>query len=463
MEEVRRELDRLRRAWAAAWGRALLGRLYLGALGVLALLALASRLLGPWPPFAALEGRVVLVLAVAAGLWFVWPLLRRLAPYVGRPAPEVLARRLDDRHDWSDAADAALGLAGRERDLWPVEAFLAAQTTGRLRQLDERALGPRRVMRERSRRLGRALLLAVFVFALLAPGVDGWLGRGGAGRGDSDALAGADADEGALDANRWLEEHARLYLAVPDPAEAPLVMRVRLRTDRPLPADYLTTLELIWDEDLVVSLDDVDVAAGEEAKREIALDLRSVEALADALTPGPHVVRTRLVPRQGPFTAPLVSNEVEIQIQDGDGGGEDRGRRRSLSPNPNPRACPRKSPTSPSPCPRAKRRRNPRCRRAPSRSRWSIPSCATTTRWRRRTPSWPSPTRRQASRARHPCLSPRRSATSIAFWSRPCGASASDPPIGPFCCATSKPCGATSLRKTNDECRDDPRRAVHGG
>ena len=343
MDDLRRELDRLRRAWAAARARAVLGRIYLAGLAGLALLALASRLLGPWPPFAALEGRVLLVLGSAAALWLLLPLLDRLAPFLGRPAPEAFARRLDDQHAWSDAADAALGLAPSPAGLRPVEAFLTAQTTGRLRELDERAFVPPRRLREKHRRLGRGVLLFLFVFALLAPGVDGWLGRGGAGRGDTRALAGADPADGGLDANRWLEEHARLYLTVPDREKAPLALRARLRTDRPLPVAYRTRLQLVWDATTTVDLEAVDVPEGEEAQREFDIDLPSLEALADELTPGRHVAVARIVPEDGPFTAPLESNEVVLQIEEGGGGGGGGGD----APQPQPEPTPEPSPEAP--------------------------------------------------------------------------------------------------------------------
>ncbi|MFV1958729.1 MAG: hypothetical protein ACC662_04880, partial [Planctomycetota bacterium] len=142
MKDVQHEIERLRRAWAATRGTGRLGRLYLAVLALLALAALANLLLGPWPLFHGLEGRVLPVLLLAVALDLLAPLLRKAGPWVARPAPRALVRRLDDSQGWGDAADTTLAL-DPVRPLSPVQHFLAAQTAGRFRQLEPGRLWPR--------------------------------------------------------------------------------------------------------------------------------------------------------------------------------------------------------------------------------------------------------------------------------------------------------------------------------
>ncbi len=348
MDAAFRELYRLRRGYARTRSRRALAWGYLLFLGLIAALAVASRILGPWPPFDRLESRWGPTLLFVAALALGYPLLVRLAPLLARAPPRALARRLDDQHAWGDAADTTLSLR-HGVEVGPVASFLRAQTAGRLRDLDP-GRGTPRAFRT-PRRLLFGLLLLLIADALIGFGVTGLAERHGAGRGNAALPGTREETTEAFDADRWLREHARLFLTSPDPEKHPLTLHVRLRTDRALPEDYRTDLVLDWD-DLPHPIGPFDVAKGEDV-RETDLDLPRVAALEGALTPGRHVARARLVPREGPFEADLPSNDLEVFIEEGGGGGRGAG---PPKPEPTPEPPP-PEPPPPQPQPRPEGRK----------------------------------------------------------------------------------------------------------
>lgn len=352
MDEVGRELDRLRRGWSAARAHDLAWGIHLSVLVLAVAAAWGSRLLGPWPLLGRLEGRMLAALGVAALLLVLGPLLRLLLGRILGVSRLHLAHRLDDDRAWGDAADTALGLPGGPT-VFAVESFLRAQTAGRLRDLEPARLWVRRLAgRWKSRFLFSLvfLLLFLFLFALLAPGVGGLFGEGGAGWGES-AGVGTRPEEDVrepFDADLWLREHARLALRATDAKERPLGLTVRLRTDRPLPEPYAGDLEIVWDGE-AVGIGALEAEAGERVDRRVDLDLGALQPLAEQLTPGRHVVQARLTPRRGPWEAPLESNRQIVVLEEGGGGSGREGPPRP-APQPEPE-LPEPEPESPEPPP----------------------------------------------------------------------------------------------------------------
>jgi len=340
MDDVRRELDRLRRGWGGTRARDLAGRVHLVVLGAAFVAAFASRVLGPWPVIGALEGRWIATLLAVAGLWAVGPLLALLLPRLVRIPRLELARRLDDTLAWRDAADTSLGLAGGGTT--SVESFLAVQTAGRLRDLDARRLWPRSV----SGRWPRRILLFLFAFVLLAPGVLGLFDEAGAGRGERAGL-GTSPEERPRepeDADVWQRAHMRLFLSADAPREKPLALEVLWGTDAPLPAPYEGDLFLLFDGE-EVPLGPMSAEAGEKVEQPRDLDLGRIEALEELLTPGRHVAQTVLRPRRGPWREPLESRRLEIVLEEG---GDGSGAGDSDQAEPQPQA---ETPPQPQPAP----------------------------------------------------------------------------------------------------------------
>ena len=70
MEDVRRQLDRLRRGWRRTRARDLAGRAHLALVVLAILVVFSSRLFGPWPVVGLVEGDFRLALLVTAvGAW----------------------------------------------------------------------------------------------------------------------------------------------------------------------------------------------------------------------------------------------------------------------------------------------------------------------------------------------------------------------------------------------------------
>jgi len=333
MDDVRGELDRLRRGWGTARARTVAGRVHLVVLGAALVAAFGSRVLGPWPGVGALEGRWVATAIVIGALALLGPVLALLLARLLHPPRVAFARQLDDRMAWHDAADTALGLsAERSRRL---DTFLTTQTTGRLRGLDVDRLWPKRL----SGRWPRRILLFLFAFVLLAPGVTGLFDERGAGRGERAGL-GARPEEQEPDepvgADRWQRDHMRLFLRAEAPKERPLEIRLRWKTDEPLPAAWAGDLVLLFDGEEVDLATVLEAAAGEEVDQTIRFDLAEIEALQELLTPGRHVAQALLRPRLEPWQTVLQSNRLEIVLEDGGGGGDGDGEDEQEEPQPQP-------------------------------------------------------------------------------------------------------------------------------
>ena len=134
-----------------------------------------------------------------------------------RPRVQTLATQLDTRYGWHDETATALGLPAELPDA-SVSALLAAQTRGRLRELDASVLARRRSTWVWPRRL----LAFLFAFVPLAPGVQGLLGERGSGHQGRGTL-GADGAEDPV--------------AVPRPMRADFWMQTFI--ENPLPVEAL--------------------------------------------------------------------------------------------------------------------------------------------------------------------------------------------------------------------------------
>lgn len=183
MEALRFELRRLARGFAEAAARPRAARVHLLVLAAAVLLAFTHRAILALPVLRSIGTRWYWVLLAAAALYALGPLLARLLARALRAEPADLARALDDRNGWKDETSTAVSLP-HDAGARPMTALLLAQATGRLREVKPAAAtaAPRRWM--------RLLLVAAFVFVLLAPGVDGLLGERGAGHGQEDGVIG---------------------------------------------------------------------------------------------------------------------------------------------------------------------------------------------------------------------------------------------------------------------------------
>jgi hypothetical protein len=217
MEAVRKELRRLARGYARRVGHARAARAHIALLVAAVAAAFLSRVVLPLPGLSRLPEHPVLTLGVALGLYAVGWLLALLWTRVLRPAQVDLARQLDRRYAWRDETTTALSLQPPEADL-AVPSLLVAQTEGRLRELKPSALAPLRS----NWVLPRRLLACLFAFVLLAPGVEGFFGRGGAGTQGRDAFG----TEGAEDT-----------VAIPRPMRADFWLQSFI--ENPLPVEPL--------------------------------------------------------------------------------------------------------------------------------------------------------------------------------------------------------------------------------
>ena len=203
--------------WAARWHLVVL----LLAVG----LAFLSRAVRPLPGISWLAGHPLAAVGAGLGLLLLGWLLTRLAAHALRPRDHVLARQLDERYAWHDETQTAVGLEAGAGER-PLAGLLIAQTHGRLRELSASDLTGEAT----PWRWPRRLLAFLFVFVLLAPGVDGLLGRLGAGHG-GDGLLGTDGVLEPIGAPRpmradfWLQTFVQNPLPVEPLASEPGVAR----------------------------------------------------------------------------------------------------------------------------------------------------------------------------------------------------------------------------------------------
>jgi hypothetical protein len=176
MEAVHAELKRLGRARARATGGRWAARAHLGLLLGALVLACVHRIVTPLPVLDWIDDRWPIALLAGVGLFAVgWALARVLGRWM-RPRPLALAQHLDERYAWRDETTTAAGLDVRAAKQ-PVPALLVKQTAGRLRGVGNAAMGTA----THPKRWPRVLLAFLFVFVLLAPGVQGLTGLVGAG------------------------------------------------------------------------------------------------------------------------------------------------------------------------------------------------------------------------------------------------------------------------------------------
>ena len=217
MEAVRHELKRLARGIARRGGAARAARWHLVLLVAAVVAAFLSRAWRPLPGLARLEGAVLPVLLAALGLYALGTVLAFVWTRFLRPPERSLARALDERYAWHDETTTALALEPPAGET-PLAGLLVAQTEGRLRELDARALASSGSLWV----LPRRLLAFLFAFVLLAPGVEGLLGPHGAGTQGQDGLG----QEGATD-----------EVAVPRPMRADFWLQTFI--ENPLPVEPL--------------------------------------------------------------------------------------------------------------------------------------------------------------------------------------------------------------------------------
>jgi len=230
MEAVHFELGRLARGLAGAVGGRRAARWHLALLVLAVLLGFVHRSIHALPLFDHLAGRWLPAFAAGAVLYGLGPVLRVLASVGARPSEDALARDLDDRFAWRDETQTAHGLADAAREE-PLAGFLAAQTTGRLREIR-----PADLLRVRTpRRWPRRLLALLFVALLLLPGVGDWFGDVGAGT-QGDGVVGSEGPDEPVGAPRpmradfWLQVFAQQPMQVealaPTPAQVEPVREV---------------------------------------------------------------------------------------------------------------------------------------------------------------------------------------------------------------------------------------------
>ncbi len=222
MEALRFELRRLAHGFAAAAARPRAARVHVLLLVAAVLLAFTHRAILDLPGFGWLAARWYVVVVVAAALYALGPLLARLLARTLRQPPLAMARRLDDRYAWRDETSTAASMPADVADR-PMNAFLVAQATGRLREVAPQG------ETKPPRAWFRVLLAAAFAFVLLAPGVDGLLGEAGAGRGPDGVIGSKDELEPVgpptpMRADFWLQSFIESPLPVeplpPEPAPA---------------------------------------------------------------------------------------------------------------------------------------------------------------------------------------------------------------------------------------------------
>ncbi len=186
MPALASELRRLDRSQGALRAQGRARRAHLLLLGGAVLLAFLSRAVHALPGLARLEGQLILSILTGLGLLGVGYLLPRLLRWMSRwgsgTAWAGFAEQLDDAHGWRDETSTAAGLPEADTGN-AVPQVLVAQAAGRLRTLEidaPRAWSPLA--------WPRLLLACLFVFLLIAPGVNGLLGLRGAGQGDDGGL-----------------------------------------------------------------------------------------------------------------------------------------------------------------------------------------------------------------------------------------------------------------------------------
>ncbi len=320
------ELTRLARAAGLAVAARRARLFVLGGLVLLTLIVLAHRLVGDVPLVDRVEGRPIYALGAVIGAGLLAWALGRAAGLFARPPRRELARRLDDELSLADVADAALS-AGRpvnagtgvsESDASPVAQSVARRAAAQLGAVDTKRFGK---VTGPGRRIP-ILLLAITLFLLLAPGVLGLGGSSGPGAGQEAGIGRKDEPEeprkgDALtpeEADRWLVQHAKLILDVPDPKK-PLEWKVRLSTDVAPPAALDGTLAAIVDQKAPTPTgQSIGASIGIAANVVRDFDVEKVKAVDAQLTPGKHLVALQWTPSTLPFRASLLSNEVEIDV-----------------------------------------------------------------------------------------------------------------------------------------------------
>jgi hypothetical protein len=183
-----------------------------------------------------LEGHPLRALAAVLAVGVVAALAGRLVAIDRRPVGRRLARHLDDRLALHDATDAALS---RLDVVDPaLAAVVDASAAAGLASAD-----PGRLWKAGPARARLPVVLAAAALALLLlPGVFGFGGRGaghgtaiGPGRRPTEPTPRSGPTLTPEEADRWLAEHGRLDLEVPDPRGAWNTWVARFRTTAPLP------------------------------------------------------------------------------------------------------------------------------------------------------------------------------------------------------------------------------------
>jgi hypothetical protein len=156
-----------------------------------------------------------------------------------------------------------------------------------------------------------------------------------------------------MDAQEWLRRHAKLTLEVPDPAAAPLAWRVRLVTDRPLPAAFRAPVSLFVDgAGPIGPAGTLEAPAGAPADRAFDVDAKAVPGLLARLNPGTHAVFARAASDEGAWKGTVLdSPPIEVVVTPP---------KDPSSPPPPPPPPPRPPPPPPPPSPEGDRGGGPR-------------------------------------------------------------------------------------------------------